>query len=75
MEKFEMRPPFATISATSARAIYLDAPLVDEPTDWTAYVGTHILEVGWDGVDTILNNYRLAWRMQHDTGEARLYRR
>lgn len=64
-----------TIEATETSAIYLDAPLVNDPTDWTGYVGTHIIEVGWDGVDAILAGYTSAWRMSHDTGEARLYRR
>ena len=64
-----------TIATTQAKAIYLDAPLEDEPTDWTGYVGSHILEIGWQGVYQILrdNNYWIKWSNVHEYGRACLF--
>jgi hypothetical protein len=36
------------------RWIYLDAPLDRGPRDWTGYSGSHVLEIGWDGVAEML---------------------
>lgn len=72
-----------TIAATKTKAIYLDAPLPDEPTDWRNFTGTHILPLNWQGVDQLLakHGYLLDWSVVHDTPEesggqstARLYR-
>jgi hypothetical protein len=30
---------------------YIEAPLEKEPTDWSGYEGSHLLEVGWGGLD------------------------
>lgn len=38
------------ILATDCRFMYLQAPLEDRPTSWHNYRGSHILEVGWDGL-------------------------
>jgi hypothetical protein len=73
-----------TIQATDAQAIFLDAPLFDEPMDWENFPGTHILPLDWGGVDSILTNhgYALDWTVTHRTPDAsggqataRLYRR
>lgn len=32
---------------------YVECPLGREPTDWAGYEGTHILGVGWDGLEQI----------------------
>jgi hypothetical protein len=37
------------------RWVYLEAPLDDEPTDWAGFEGSHILEIGWEGVEELLN--------------------
>lgn len=71
-----------TIAATEARAIYLDAPLTDDATDWLNFTGTHILDLNWGGVDHLLarHGYRLDWSVTHEIPEtsggestARLY--
>ena len=36
--------------------VHLQAPLEREPRAWAGYPGSHILEVGWDGVDDVLAN-------------------
>jgi hypothetical protein len=66
-----------TIAATHARALYLDAPLEDAPESWEDYHGSHILDVGWDGVDVLCERYGylLAWRQAHASGKACLYQR
>jgi len=35
--------------------IYLEAPLDDGPRDWAGYPGSHVLEIGWDGVNDLLS--------------------
>jgi hypothetical protein len=35
--------------------VYLEAPLSDDGTDWTGYPGSHILEIGWEGVNELLS--------------------
>ncbi len=66
-----------TLRATSAKQLFLDAPLADGPTDWHGYLGTHILEVGWRGVDELCAGYgyRLAYREFHVTASAAAYER
>jgi hypothetical protein len=46
-----------------------DTPLDDEPPNWRGFTGTHILEVGWHGVDQLCaqHGYMLDWRVDHDT--------
>lgn len=34
--------------------VFFEAPLQSEPTDWRGYAGSHVLEVGWDGVDDLM---------------------
>jgi len=46
--------------------IYLEAPLEDYPTDWTGYHGSHILEIGWDGIDEMLLKRGFAWLGRND---------
>ena len=33
----------------------IEAPLEEEPKSWYGYAGTHILEVGWNGVDEMFS--------------------
>jgi hypothetical protein len=58
-----------TIKATDARALFMDAPLLDQPLNWAGFTGTHILEKGWTSVTRICNEhgYRLAWAEDHQT--------
>ena len=46
----------------SPRRVYVESPLFDEPRDWAGYHGTHILELGWRGVDALFASagFRLA---------------
>jgi hypothetical protein len=58
-----------TIAATDTPAIYLDAPLLDDPTPWTGTTTTHILQLGWEGVTALLDDhgYTLTWAHDHET--------
>jgi len=40
--------------------VYLEAPLEAGPRDWTGYAGSHILDIGWEGVGGIMlaNGYK-----------------
>jgi hypothetical protein len=57
------------IEATEARALYMDAPLLDQPLNWQGFTGTHILEQGWTAVTRLCRNhgYTLAWSEDHET--------
>lgn len=50
-----------TLEATDAAFAFVQAPLADGPTDWRGYRGSHILEVGWLGLEVVLadRGYRL----------------
>jgi hypothetical protein len=37
--------------------IYIHAPIQNESISWDNYVGTHILETGWDGIKEMLSDY------------------
>jgi len=41
------------VSKLVVKSCLIEAPLGDEPKSWNDYQGTHILEVGWKGVDAI----------------------
>jgi hypothetical protein len=43
------------IGCLDVKWVYLEAPLEDGPRDWTDYSGSHILEIGWDGVGEIMD--------------------
>lgn len=47
-------------SLASVRSWYIEAPIANEPTDWSGYHGSHILEVGWNGVDEIFARHGFA---------------
>lgn len=49
------------------KACLIEAPLREVPTDWTGYFGSHILEVGWDGVDALFvaQGFTAARRWRH----------
>lgn len=36
---------------------YVECPLEQEPSDWRGYEGTHILEVGWEGLEQLFASY------------------
>lgn len=58
-----------TIQATKAKALFMDAPLLDRPVGWQGFTGTHILQTGWAGVTRICqaHGYRLSWAVDHET--------
>lgn len=57
----------AAIAATTAKTLYFDTPLEDEGKSWWGSTTTHILEIGWNGIDEICGRYgyRLEWRKRH----------
>jgi hypothetical protein len=59
----------------AARWAYLEVPLPPggEPADWTGYQGTHILELGWDGLGELLAG--VGWQLLAVDGDARWYQR
>lgn len=52
---------------SSIKYIIIQAPLADEPTDWNGYFGTHILEVGWAGVNEMLD--KLGFKLAEILGQ------
>lgn len=56
-------------SKLPVKYIALQAPLGDEGTDWAGYYGSHILEVGWNTIIHILNDY--GFKLTHSRGEFR----
>lgn len=57
------------LDATDAPALWFDAPLHDEPTDWMGSTTTHVLEIGWDGVTGLCEErgWSLTWAHDHET--------
>lgn len=60
------------LGATDARALFMDAPLADGPTDWAGVSAMHALEFGWTGVTAMCrrHGYALAWEREHATDPA-----
>jgi len=54
IEHIKARELNALIGNLRTRWVYLEAPLEYGPRDWTGYAGSHILEVGWEGVSAIM---------------------
>lgn len=69
IEHLKARDLEAVVQATNARVLYFDAPLWETPVSWAGSITTHILEVGWLGVDEICerHGYTKAWRKTHKT--------
>jgi hypothetical protein len=61
----------AMVGATNAKALYMDAPLTDQPYQWQGFTGTHILNYGWAGITRTCktHGYTLAWDRTHRTDE------
>jgi hypothetical protein len=55
-----------TIAATQAQAIFFDAPLTEDLTDWQGFNGSHILNIGWNHIDPVLNSYGYTLDWKHD---------
>jgi hypothetical protein len=45
-----------TVQKLDPEYIVIQSPLNDDPIDWRGFGGTHILEVGWDGVASRLGS-------------------
>lgn len=60
-------------SRLPVKYIALQAPLADDGTDWSGYYGSHILEIGWDGVIAMLD--RGGYKLTHSKGEFRGFAR
>lgn len=50
---------------TTVNRMYIEAPIPDSSTDtsWLGYVGTHILEIGWEQLETMLQSFgfKVTW--------------
>jgi len=44
------------IAATNASSLYVDAPLTEEGEDWGGSIGFHILKMGWNDLDSLINS-------------------
>lgn len=67
IEHLRARDLRAAIEAVACPTLFFEAPLMDHAVDWAQSPTTHILEVGWGGVDEICADlgYRLVRRKAH----------
>jgi hypothetical protein len=58
------------IGATKAKAMFFDAPLLDQPINWQGSTTSHILTATWQQVTDLCakHGYDLAWSHNHNTG-------
>jgi hypothetical protein len=49
------------------QGVYIDAPIGITGTDWTDYIGTHILEVGWVEISSFMQE--IGFKHQNQYGE------
>ena len=61
------------VGCLRVRACLVEAPLRPEPQPWAGYCGTHILEVGWQGVDALFAG--AGYQAAAEGGEWRYYER
>jgi hypothetical protein len=54
------------------RCVYLDVPVGEGGQDWLGYVGSHVIEEGWDAIHRILGRYSFR---TSDQGRIRGYQR
>jgi len=54
--------------------IYIDAPIADktEGVDWSGYLGSHVLEIGWDDVVALLK--KKGFILMEDCGQIKSFR-
>lgn len=45
-----------TLDRTHCRWLHIQTPLAEEPRDWAGYPGTHVIEVGWAGLQAIIES-------------------
>ncbi len=46
------------VNAIKSPYVYFEAPLSDQGDEWDVFLGTHKLNIGWDGVKKIMKNYQ-----------------
>ena len=77
IEHMKARELEKVVASVQAQWCLIEAPIEDKPTSWDHYQGTHVLEIGWDGVDEIFsaNGYKIAeaWKATHNVGAAGRY--
>jgi hypothetical protein len=61
-----------TLDAVKFWYAFVEAPLRSDPISWSGYQGSHILEVGWDGLDEEF--FARGYSPVVITPESRLYR-
>lgn len=61
------------VAQLRVRECLIESPLEDGPTDWSGYSGTHVLELGWDGVDGLFE--RAGFEITHEWVWGRFYAR
>jgi hypothetical protein len=49
----------AAINAAKVPALYFEAPINDDASDWEGYPGTHILTMGWDEIKSLFPAYQV----------------
>lgn len=59
----------------SVRFVGLQAPLGEEGRDWSGYLGSHILEIGWWMVEALLKKRGFRHLIELSTGEFRAFER
>jgi len=47
------------INAAQVPALYFEAPIKDDASDWQGYPGTHILTMGWDAIKSLFPAYQV----------------
>lgn len=57
----------AKVRNAGVTACYVECPISAEPTDWTGYNGSHILEVGWNGLDEVFAKHGYSPAMVSDS--------
>lgn len=75
LEHLSILDVIETFDATSTRWMFLQAPLREEPTDWSDYHGSHILEVGWAVISEELSKRGYALLPELSEPHVRCYER
>jgi hypothetical protein len=47
------------INAAQVPALYFEAPIKDDASDWQGYPGTHMLTMGWDAIKSLFPAYQV----------------
>ena len=73
IEHMRARELWSFLSRQKALWVYLASPLDEEDRDWTGYNGSHILEIGWRKITSMMGELGYRHRPHHDTREVRVF--